>query len=77
MYINQVHKVRSNWEETLDWDLTPDDKFIKKIRDLEEEEKKRKAAEEKAKKEREDGDKQERQNFIQGSGSGTGSSIFR
>lgn len=77
MYINQVHKVRSNWEETLNWYLTPDDKFIKKIRDLEEEEKKRKEAEEKAKKEHEDGDRQERQNFIQGSGSGTGSGIFR
>ncbi|HCE57457.1 MAG TPA: hypothetical protein DER09_06520 [Prolixibacteraceae bacterium] len=72
MYINHVHKVRSNWEETLNWDLTPDDKFIKKIRDLEEEEKKRKQAEEKAKKEREEGNKQEMQNFIQGSGTGSG-----
>lgn len=77
IYINQVHKVRSNWEETLNWDLTPDDKFIKKIRDLEEEEKKRKEAEEKAKKQREEGDRQEMQNLIQGSGSGTGSGIFR
>ena len=74
-YINEVVKVRSNWEKEFNWDLKPDLTFVKKIRDLEEEEKQRKEAEEKAKKEKEKGERGEStdqmQNLIQG-GSGSG-----
>ncbi len=74
-YINNVVKVRSNWEIEIPYDLTPNKSFIKKIRDLEEEEKQRKEAEEKARKEKEKETKPEQmQNFMQGSG---GSGIMR
>jgi hypothetical protein len=70
-YINEVVKVRSNWEKEFTWDLKPDLTFFKKIRDFEEEEKKRKEAEEKAKKEKEKGNNPEQmQNLMQGGGSG-------
>jgi hypothetical protein len=73
-YVNQVHKVRSNWEELISWDLKPDSSFVKKIRDLELEEKMRKEAEEKAKKESEQREKpQQMQNMMQGGG---GSGMF-
>lgn len=75
MYINQVHKVRSNWEESLVWDIGPDVIFIKKISDPELEEKQRKEAEEKARQDQEQENRQPVQNVIQGSGSGGG--IFR
>ncbi len=52
-YINEVIKVRSNWENSYNWELTPDPHFTKKIRDKELEEQMRKEAEEKARKERE------------------------
>jgi hypothetical protein len=75
MYINEVVKVRSNWENEYSWDLKPDLTFVKKIRDLEEEEKQRKEAEEKARKENEQGESpQQMQNFMQGGG---GSGIMR
>jgi len=74
MYINQVHKVRSNWEETIAWDLKPDELFVKNLRDLELEEKQRKEAEEKAKQEKEQ-ERQPVQNMMQGSG-GAGN-VFR
>jgi len=74
-YINNVLKVRSNWEIELPYDLKPNKLFIKKIRDLEEEEKLRKEAEEKARKEMEQEKSPEQmQNFMQGSG---GSGIMR
>lgn len=74
-YINEVLKVKSNWEKEITWDLKPDITFVKKIRDLEEEEKQRKEAEEKARKEKEKGESPEQmQNFIQGGG---GSGIMR
>jgi hypothetical protein len=73
LYINEVVKVRSNWEQEFPWDLKPDLNFIKKIRDIEEEEKQRKEAEEKARKEQEQGENpQQIQNSLQG-GSGSGS----
>ena len=73
LYINEVVKVRSNWEKEFNWDLKPDLTFVKKIRDLEEEERLRKEAEEKAKKEMEQGESpQQMQNFMQGSGGGSG-----
>jgi hypothetical protein len=76
MYINQVHKVRSNWEETIAWDLSPDNLFVKKIRDIELEEKQRKEAEEKARKEKEQENKpQMQQNMMPGSGGAGG--VFR
>lgn len=74
IYINQVHKVRSNWEESIAWDLSTDKLFIKKLRDLELEEKQRKEAEEKAKKEQEQ-ERQPVQNMMQGSGGAGG--VFR
>lgn len=70
-YINEVVKVRSNWEKEYNWDLKPDLTFVKKIRDIEEEEKQRKEAEEKAKKEqeKEQGETQDQmRNLMQGSG---------
>jgi hypothetical protein len=76
LYINEVVKVRSNWEKEFNWDLKPDLTFVKKIRDLEEEERLRKEAEEKAKNEKEKGQSPEQmQNFMQGGGGG--SSIIR
>lgn len=76
-YINEVVKVRSNWEKEYNWDLKPDLTFVKKIRDIEEEEKQRKEAEEKARKEqeKEQGETQDQmRNLMQGSG---GSGSFR
>ena len=70
-YINEVIKVRSNWDEENHWDLKQDKTFVKNIRDFEEEEKKRKEAEEKAREEEEKRDSPQ-QNMLQGSG-GSGS----
>ncbi len=52
-YINEVIKVRSNWDNNLSWDLKPDPAFTKNIRDKELEEQLRKEAEEKARQESE------------------------
>jgi hypothetical protein len=52
-YINEVIKVRSNWDNNLSWDLKPDSTFTKNIRDKELEEQLRKEAEEKARQESE------------------------
>lgn len=74
-YINEVIKVRSNWEIEITRDLKPDKTFVKKIRDLEEEEKQRKEEEEKARKEKEqENSPQQMQNPLQGTG---GSGIMR
>ncbi len=76
-YINEVVKVRSNWEKEYNWDLKPDLTFVKKVRDIEEEEKQRKEAEEKARKEeeKEQGETQDQmKNLMQGGG---GSGSFR
>ena len=68
-YVNFVHKVRSNFDEEISWDVKPDPTFVKNVRDLEEEEKQRKAAEEKARKEKEEENRtQPMQNLIQGGG---------
>lgn len=68
-YINEVLKVKSNWEKEITWDLKPDATFVKKIRDYEEEERLRKEAEEKARKEKEKGQSTEQmQNLLQGGG---------
>jgi hypothetical protein len=53
-YVPEVIKLRSNWSESHDWDLTPDITFEKNIRDKELEEKKRKEAAEKAEKAKEE-----------------------
>lgn len=53
IYINEVVKIRSNWDSNLSWDLSPDPEFVKNIRDLELEEQMRKEAAEKAARERE------------------------
>lgn len=52
-YVQEVIKVRSNWDTSYDWDLEPDLTFAKEIRDKELEEQRRKAAEEKARQEAE------------------------
>lgn len=76
-YVNEVIKVRSNWDNKLIWDLKPDITFIKNIRDLELEEQKRKEAEEKARKEAEQRETPtDTQEMFQG-GSGSGSGIIR
>lgn len=54
IYLNEVIKVRSNWEHSFNWDLEPDPSYIKNIRDKELEERLRKEAEEKARQEREE-----------------------
>jgi hypothetical protein len=75
-YINEVVKVKSNWEiEIPSLDLKPDLNFVKGIRDLEEEERLRKEAEKKARQEAEKGeDSDQMQNFMQG---GSDSGIIR
>ena len=60
-YINEVKKIRSNWDKTYEWDIKPDSAFVKKIRDYELEELKKKEALEKAKKVREQRETPERQ----------------
>ena len=52
-YINEVIKVRSNWDSNLSWNLEIDPTFTKNIRDRELEEQQRKEAEEKARQGRE------------------------
>ncbi len=72
LYINEVVKVKSNWENEYSWDLKPDLTFIKNVRDFEEEERLRKEAEEKARKEKEQRENPQQQNLMQGSGIGSG-----
>ncbi len=69
-YINEVVKVRSNWEKEFIWDLKTDINFVKNIRDFEEEERLRKEAEEKARKELERGEESpaQMQNVIESGG---------
>ncbi len=73
MYVNEIHKVRSNWDEEIRWNVKPDPTFVKNIRDLELEEQRRKEAEKKAHEEAERNQGQDR-NLFQESG---GSDIFR
>jgi hypothetical protein len=68
-YWNNIIKVRSNWDNTIPWDLTPDPTYVKKIIDEELEEQKRKEAEEKAKREEENENRQQN-NLLQDAGSG-------
>lgn len=76
-YVNEVIKVRSNWDKKFGWDLKVDLTYRKNIRDIDLEEQKRKEAEEKAREERENPQRQEMQNnMIQGGGSG-GSDYIR
>jgi len=79
IFINEVIKVRSNWEKEFSWDLKYDSTFVKNIRDLELEEQQRKEAEEKAREERENPQRQQMNNsmFQGGGGSGGGGSIIR
>ena len=78
VYNNEVVKVRSNWDKELIWDLKYDITFVKNIRDLEQEEKLRKAAEDKAREERENPNRpqqdQNQNNMLQG---GSGGEIIR
>ena len=76
VYHNKVVKVRSNWIEELIWDLKPDRTFVKHIRDLELEEKRRKEAEKKEREERENPQRQKMQNNMspgRGIGNSSGS----
>ncbi|MDX8338126.1 Ig-like domain-containing domain [Draconibacterium sp. IB214405] len=70
-YVQEVIKLRSNWSEKHEWDLTPDPLFSKNIRDREEEERKRKEEEEKRQKEEEE----ERNNSMFRPGNSTNGSI--
>ena len=53
LYINEVIKVRSNWDSNIPWQIKADPSFVKDIRDREVEERLRKEAEEKAREEEE------------------------
>lgn len=79
VYINEVIKVRSNWDKSFSWDLKFDPTFVKNIRDMELEEQQRKDAEEKAREELENPERQQMQNnMLQGGGSsGSGGNIIR
>lgn len=79
VYINEVIKVRSNWDNAFSWDLKYDPTFVKNIRDLELEEQQRKEDEEKAREEKENPQRQQMQNnmFQGGGGSGGGGNIIR
>jgi hypothetical protein len=74
-YINEVIKIRSNWDSNLNWKMEPDPTFTKNIRDKELEEQKRKEAEEKARQEREGENSRQpqQQNNSFGPGGGRGS----
>jgi hypothetical protein len=74
-YINEVIKLRSNWSERHQWDVTPNPAFQKEIIDKELEEKKRREAEEKARKE----EQQQRDNsmFRPGSSGEIGGGVIR
>jgi hypothetical protein len=66
-YLNEVVKVKGNWEIEMPFDLRPNPNFIKNIRDLEEEERLRKEAERKALMEQQQQQEQptdQMQNFI-------------
>ena len=77
-YVNEIIKVRSNWDKEISWDLELDLTFTKNIRDKELEEQKRKEAEEKARNERENPQRQKMQNnMMQGGGTGGGNIIRR
>lgn len=68
VYINDVIKVRSNWENNLPWDLTYNPDFVKDIRDRELEEQLRKEAEEEAEREEEElnrGEQQQQNDMFQ------------
>lgn len=77
VYINEVVKVRSNWDSNLAWDLTPDPDYTKNIRDLELEEQMRKEAEEKAAREQDMDNQnlQQQQNNMFQPGSGSPGSV--
>jgi hypothetical protein len=53
IYVNEVIKVRSNWDSNIPWEIKPDPSFVKNIRDREVEEQMRKEAEEKERREEE------------------------
>jgi len=74
-YINEVIKVRGNWDSEFKWELTPDPTFTKTIVDVELEEQKKKEAAEKAKKEQER-EQRRSTNPVQGQG-GSGNSLIR
>jgi len=76
IYINEVIKVRSNWDNNYDWSLKPDPGFVKNVRDKELEEQRRKEAEEKARQERENPQRQQNNMLQRGQGAG-GSGIIR
>lgn len=61
LYINEIIKIRSNWDSNFSWDLTPNPSFVKDIRDRELEEQMKKEAEEKAAQEEERQDLDNRQ----------------
>ncbi len=69
-YWNKVIKVRSNWDSTVPWDLTPDPTYVKVVIDEELEEQRRKEAEEDARREEENQRQQQQINPIQIPGGG-------
>jgi len=76
MYINEVIKIRSNWDNNYEWSLKPNPDFIKNVRDKELEEQLRKEAIERARQERENPQRQQNNTFQQNRGL-SGSGIMR
>jgi hypothetical protein len=76
IYINEVIKVRSNWDNNYNWSLKPDKQFVKNIRDKELEEQQRKDALEKARQEKENSQRQQN-NMLQQNRGLSGPGVMR
>lgn len=68
-YINEVIKIRSNWDNSYSWELSPDETIrLKNIRDPEEEQKKRQEEQENRKLQREQREPLRQNNMMRGGG---------
>ncbi len=72
-YINEVIRVRSNWDSNFLWNLERDPTYYKDIRDRELEEQQRKEAEDKARQEQQFGPSQQQNNMLRQGGTSPGS----
>lgn len=76
IYINEVIKIRSNWDNNYEWSLKPNLNFVKNVRDKELEEQLKKEAIERARRERENPQRQQNNTLQQNRGL-SGSGIMR
>lgn len=72
-YINEVIRVRSNWDSNFLWNLEKDPTYYKDIRDRELEEQQRREAEDKARQEQQFGPSQQQNNMLRQGGTSPGS----